>query len=89
MVRENYRSKVVSILADLEEIKFINSREIIRLDINLIKDATSLIGYEHFAEGVFRRKHLLKHPEHGIKIFVYEVDLLNFLLDTVKKKLDK
>ena len=89
MVREEYRSKLISILVELEEIKFSNSRGIIRLDMNLIKAVASLVGYEHIAEGVFQRKHLLKHPEQGIKTFVYKIDLLNFLLETVKKKLDE
>ena len=54
--------------------------------MDFVKNATSLIGYEHSAEGVFQRKHLLRHPKHGIKTFVYEIDLLNFLLETVEKK---
>ena len=89
MIREEYRSKLTSILAELNEIKFVNSREIFRLDMDLIKDVTSLIDYEHSAEGVFQRKHLLRHPKHGIKTFVYEIDLLNFLLETVEKKLNE
>ena len=67
--------------------KIANSRQVFRLDADLIKNVTSSIGYEHCAEDVFQRKHLLKHPEHGIKTFVYEIDLLNFLLETVEKKL--
>ena len=89
MIREEYRSKLISILAELNEIKFVNSREIFKLDMELIKDVTSLLDYEHSAEGVFQRKHLLKHPKHGIKTFVYEIDLLNFLLETVEKKLNE
>ena len=57
--------------------------------MDFVKHATSLIGYEHFAEGVFQRKHLLRHPKHGIKTFVYEIDLLNFLLETVENKLNE
>ena len=89
MVREEYRDKLMSILAELEEIKFINGRQIIRLDMNLIKDVVSLMGYDHSSEGVFQRKHLLKHPEQGIKTFVYEIDLLNFLLEAIEKKLNE
>ena len=57
--------------------------------MDLVKNATSLIGYEHSAEGVFQRKHLLRHPKHGFKTFVYEIDLLNFLLETVENKLNE
>ena len=89
MIKEEYRSKLTSILAELNEIKFANSREIFKLDMDLIKDVTSLLDYEHSAEGVFQRKHLLKHPKHGIKTFVYEIDLLNFLLDSIEKKLNE
>ena len=89
MIKEEYRSKLTSILAELNEIKFANSRGIFKLDMDLIKDVTSLLDYEHSAEGVFQRKHLLKHPKHGIRTFVYEIDLLNFLLDTIEKKLNE
>ena len=65
-----------------------NARQVFRLDMDLVKNATSLIGYEHSAEGVFQRKHLLRHPKNGIKTFVYEIDLLNFLLDAIEKKLN-
>ena len=53
MIKEEYRSKLTSILAELNEIKFVNSREIFKLDMDLIKDVTSLLDYEHSAEGVF------------------------------------
>ena len=89
MIREEYRSELTSILTELNEIKFVNSRQIFRLDMELIKDATSLLDYEHSAEGVFQRKHLVKHPKHGIRTFVYEIDLLNFLIDTIEKKLNE
>ena len=89
MIREEYRSKLTSILAELNEIKFANSREVFRLDMDLIKNVTSLLDYEHSAEGVFQRKHLLKHPKHGIRTFVYEIDLLNFLLEAIEKKLNE
>ena len=88
-IREECRSKLMSISAELNEIKFVNSREMFKLDMDLIKDATSLLDYEHSADGVFQRKHLLKHPEHGIRTFVYEIDLLNFLLEAVEKKLNE
>ena len=87
MIREEYRSKLTSILAELNEIKFANSRGIFKLDMDLIKDVTSLLDYEHSAEGVFQRKHLVKHPKHGIRTFVYEIDLLNFLIDTIRKEI--
>ena len=89
MIREEYRSKLTSILAELNEIKFVNSREVFKLDMDLIKNVTSLLDYEHSAEGVFQRKHLLRHPKHGIRTFVYEIDLLNFLLETIEKKLNE
>ena len=89
MTREECLIRFASILADLNEIKFANSREIFRLDISLINDVTLLLGYEHSAEGVFQRKHLLKHPKHGIKIFVYDIDLLNFLIETIEKKFNE
>ena len=89
MRKEENRRKLISILAELKEIKFANSRQVFRLDADLIKNVTSSIGYEHCSEGVFQRKHLLKHPEQGIKTFVYEIDLLNFLLETVEKKLNE
>ena len=88
IIKEEIRMKLASISAELNEIKFTNSREIFRLDIDLIKNATSLLDYKHSAEGVFQRKHLLKHPEHGIRTFVYEIDLLDFLLDAIEKKLN-
>ena len=88
IIKKEIRMKLASILAELNEIKFTNSREIFRLDIDLIKNATSLLDYKHSAEGVFQRKHLLKHPEHGIRTFVYEIDLLDFLLDAIEKKLN-
>ena len=88
MIKEEYRSKLTSILAELNEIKFVNSREIFKLDMDLIKDVTSLLDYEHSAEGVFQRKHLVKHAKQGVRTFVYEIDLLNFLIDTIQKKLN-
>ena len=88
MIKEEYRSELTSILAELNEIKFVNSREIFKLDMELIKDATSLLDYEHSAEGVFQRKHLVKHATQGVRTFVYEIDLLNFLIDTIEKKLN-
>ena len=88
MIREEYRSKLKVILAELNEIKFVNSRGIFKLDMDLIKDVTSFLDYKHNSEGVFQRKHLLKHPEHGVRTFVYEIDLLNFLIDTIQKKLN-
>ena len=57
--------------------------------MDFVKIATLLLGYEHSAEGVFQRKYLLRHPKNGIKTFVYEIDLLNFLLETVEKKLNE
>ena len=88
MTTEEYRSKLTSILSLLNEIKFVNSREIFKLDMDLIKDVTSLLDYEHSAEGVFQRKHLVKHSKQGVRTFVYEIDLLNFLIDTIEKKLN-
>ena len=88
MIREEYRSKLTSILAELNEIKFVNSREIFRLDMDLIMEVTSLLDYQHSAEGVFQRKHLVKHSKQGVRTFVYEIDLLNFLIDTIEKKLN-
>ncbi|MDA9689893.1 hypothetical protein N9V13_05730 [Betaproteobacteria bacterium] len=88
-MREKFRKKLTSILAELNEIKFANSRQIFRLDIDFIKYVTSLLDYEHSAEGVFQRKHLLKNPEHEVRTFVYEIDLLNFLLEAVEKKLNE
>ena len=76
-------------LAELNEVKLTNYRGVFRLDMDLIKNVASFIDCEHSAEGVFQRKHLLKHPEHGVRIFVYEIDLLNFLLEAVEKKLDE
>ena len=76
-------------LAELNEVKLTNYRGVFRLDMGLIKNVASLIDCEHSAEGVFQRKHLLKHPEHGVRTFVYEIDLLNFLLETVEKKLNE
>ena len=89
MKTEEYRSKLTSILSLLNEIKFENSREIFKLDMDLIKDVTSLLDYEHSAEGVFQRKHLVKHAKQGVRTFVYEIDLLNFLIDTIEKKLNE
>ena len=89
MIKEEYRSKLTSILAELNEIKFVNSREIFKLDMELIKDATSLLDYEHSAEGVFQRKHLVKHVTQGVRTFVYEIDLLNFLIDSIEEKLNE
>ena len=57
--------------------------------MGLIKNVALLIGYEYSAEGVFQRKRLLRHPKHGIKTFVYKIDLLKFLLETVEKKLNE
>ena len=88
MIREEYRSKLTAILTDLKEIKFANSRGIFKIDTELIKNVTSLLDYKYNSEGVFQRKHLLKHPEHGIRTFVYEIDLLNFLIDTIKRKIN-
>ena len=88
MIREEYRSKLTSILAELNEIKFVNSREIFRLDMDLIMEVTSLLDYQHSAEGVFQRKHLMKHSKQGVRTFIYEIDLLNFLIDTIEKKLN-
>ena len=88
MIREEYRSKLTSILAELNEIKFVNSREIFKLDMDLIKEVTSLLDYQHSAEGVFQRKHLMKHSKQGVRTFIYEIDLLNFLIDTIEKKLN-
>ena len=88
VIREECRSKLMSILAELNEIKFANSRGIFKLDTDLIKIVTSLLDYKYNSEGVFQRKHLLKHPEHGIKTFVYEIDFLNFLIDAIQKKLN-
>ena len=79
----------MSILAELNEIKFANSRGIFRLDRDFTKNVASLLNCEYFAEGVFQRKHLLKHPEHGIRTFVYEIDLLNFLVEAIEKKLNE
>ena len=89
MTREEYRSKLISILSLLNEIKFVNSRKIFKLDMELIKDVTSLLDYEHSAEGVFQRKHLVKHAKQGVRTFFYEIDLLNFLIDTIEKKLNE
>ena len=89
MIREECRGKLLLILVELKETKFANGRQVFRLNMDLVKNVTSLIGYEHSAEGVFQRKHLLRHPKHGIKTFVYEIDLLNFLLETVEKKLNE
>ena len=89
MIREEYRSKLKAILTELKEIKFANSREIFKIDTELIKNVTSLLDYKYNSEGVFQRKHLLKHPEHGIRTFVYEIDLLNFLLEAIEKKLNE
>ena len=88
MIREEYRSKLTAILTELKEIKFANSRGIFKIDTELIKNVTSLLDYKYNSEGVFQRKHLLKHPEHGIRTFVYEIDLLDFLLDAIEKKLN-
>lgn len=88
MIRDEYQSKLTSILAELNEIKFVNSREIFKLDMDLIKEVTSLLDYQHSAEGVFQRKHLMKHSKQGVRTFVYEIDLLNFLIDTIEKKLN-
>ena len=88
-IREECRGKLLSILAELKEIKFANTRQVFRLDMDLAKNETSIIRYEQFVAGVFQRKHLLRHPKNGIKTFVYEIDLLNFLLETVEKKLNE
>ncbi|RZP23151.1 MAG: hypothetical protein EVA26_01950 [Burkholderiaceae bacterium] len=88
MIRDEYQSKLTSILAELNEIKFVNSREIFKLDMDLIKEVTSLLDYQHSAEGVFQRKHLMKHSKQGVRTFIYEIDLLNFLIDTIEKKLN-
>ena len=89
MIGEEYRSKLTAILAELNEIKFVNSRGVFKLDVDLVKNVTSLLDYKYNSEGVFQRKHLLKHPEHGIRTFVYEIDLLNFLLEAIEKKLNE
>ena len=88
MIGEEYRSKLTAILAELNEIKFVNSRGVFKLDVDLVKNVTSLLDYKYNFEGVFQRKHLLKHPEHGIRTFVYEIDFLNFLIDAIQKKLN-
>ena len=88
MITEEYRSKLTAILTELNEIKFANSRGIFKLDMELIKDVTLLLDYEHSAEGIFQRKHLVKHSKHGVRTFVYEIDLLNFLIGTIQKKLN-
>ena len=51
-------------------------------------NVTSLIGYEHFVEGVFQRRHFSNNLDHGIKTFFYEIDLFNFLLENVEKELN-
>ena len=89
MIREEYRSRLTAILAELNEIKFANSRGIFKMDTDLIKNVTSLLDYNYYSDGVFQRKHLLKHTEHGIRTFVYEIDLLNFLLEAIEKKLNE
>ena len=89
MTMEEYRSKLISILSLLNEIKFVNSREIFKLDMELIKDVTSLLDYEHSVEGVFQRKHLVKYAKQGFRTFVYEIDLLNFLINSIEKKLNE
>ena len=89
MIKEEYRSKLTSTLAELNEIKFVNSRGVFKLDMDLIKNVTSLLDYEHSAEGVFQRKHLVKHAKQGIRTFLYEIDLLNFLIDSIEKKLNE
>ena len=88
MITEEYRSKLTAILTELNEIKFANSRGVFKLDREFIKDVTLLLDYEYSAEGVFQRKHLVKHSKHGVRTFVYEIDLLNFLIDTIQKKLN-
>ena len=88
MIREEYRSKLTAILAELKEIKFANSRGIFKIDTELIKNVTSLLDYKYNSEGVFQRKHLLRHSKHGVRTFVYEIDLLNFLIGTIQKKLN-
>ena len=86
MVREVGRGKLVSILAGLIETKVTNGRKVFRLDMDLAKNVTSSIGFEQSVAGVFQREHLLRYPKHKIKTFVYKIDLLNFLLETVVKK---
>jgi len=88
MIKEECRRKLTAILTELNEIKFANSRGIFKLDTELIKDVTLLLDYEYSAEGVFQRKHLVRHSKHGVRTFVYEIDLLNFLIDTIQKKLN-
>ena len=88
MVEEEYGNKLTSVLAELNEIKFVNSRGIFKLDMDLIKEVTSLLDYQHSAEGVFQRKHLMRHSKQGVRTFVYEIDLLNFLIDTIEKRLN-
>jgi len=89
MIKEEYQSKLTAILTELNEIKFANSRGIFKLDMELIKDASLLLDYEHSAEGVFQRKHLVRHSKHGVRTFVYEIDLLNFLIDSIEEKLNE
>ena len=89
MIKEEYRSKLTAILTELNEIKFANSRGIFKLDRELVENVTSILDYKYNSEGVFQRKHLLKHPEYGIRTFIYEIDLLNFLLEAIEKKLNE
>ena len=89
MEKGERRSKLSSLLGELEAIKFSTNRGIFRMDAELIKEVTTLLGYGYHAEGVFQRKHLLKHPDNGIRFFFYEGELLNFLLNAVEEELDK
>ncbi|MDA9719203.1 hypothetical protein N9U60_02290 [Betaproteobacteria bacterium] len=89
MEKGERRSKLSSLLGELEAIKFSTNRGIFRMDAELIKEVTTLLGYGYRAEGVFQRKHLLKHPDNGIRFFFYEGELLNFLLNAVEEELDK
>ena len=77
----------MSMLAELNKVKSSINRGVFRLDMDLIKNVASMIDCKHSAEGIFQRKHLLKHPEHGVRTFAYEIDLLNFLLEAVEKKI--
>mgnify|MGYP001344150121 CR=1 FL=1 len=89
MIVENCLGKLISILAQLKETKFANGRQLFKLDSYLIETVSSLICYEYSADGVFQWKHLLRHPKCGIKTFVYDIDVLNFLLETVEKKFNE
>ena len=48
-ISDECRGKFLSILAERKETKFTNARQVFRLDMDLVKNATSSIGYEHSA----------------------------------------